>query len=241
MTTAPHLPLVKSIPWSAYNNVLLSVAQDPESPEAHCELGFSYLDLLGYTDQAFAAFDRAISLKPDYAEAYRGLGWASIELNSFSKVIATGGRGIMNPSRLAKADEAFARAIALDPVDAQAHFGLAMAFTAQERYKEAIESALKALLLRPDKIGIGLPLRRGARLFDCFIVAALQEERGRGSPLPDSHVPRVALRNLCFNPLPGHCEGQAELARSDCLTILPPQIDRHDYLNLLCIHDALLT
>jgi tetratricopeptide (TPR) repeat protein len=83
--------------------------------------------------QAIAAYDRAISLKPDYADAYNNKGVALDELNRNEEAIA-----------------AYDRAISLKPDYANAYCNKGIALNALNRKEEAIAAYDRAISLKPD-------------------------------------------------------------------------------------------
>jgi tetratricopeptide (TPR) repeat protein len=118
-------------------------------------------------DEALAAFDAAIALRPDYAEAHnsRGIVLASVgrlveALVSFDKAIAQkpdyaeafNNRGMIlqDLQRLDDALGSFRKAIALQPDNARACNNLGAALWDAKRFDEAIENCDKAIALKPD-------------------------------------------------------------------------------------------
>ncbi len=54
---------------------LKAVQDNPDDPEAHFQLGLSYM-ALGRHQEEIAAYEEAVRLKPDFADAYYNLGAA---------------------------------------------------------------------------------------------------------------------------------------------------------------------
>jgi TonB family protein len=94
------------------------VAANPESAEAHFELGEEYLlSSPGGTNAAVDSFKRAIQIKPDYSEAYLRLGEAYCK-----------GHMIQGSDEHSKEEiEAFEQAIRVSPDSAKAYYALASA------------------------------------------------------------------------------------------------------------------
>ena len=80
-----------------------------------------------------AAYQEAIRLKPDYAEAHYNLGVAYGELGRYQEEIA-----------------AYQEAIRLKPDYADAHCNLGVAYGALSRYQEEIAAYQEAIRLQPD-------------------------------------------------------------------------------------------
>ena len=134
--------------------------------EAHTNLGNALWDR-GRPDDAIAACDRAIALKPNMAAAHNTLGNALRDKGRLDEAIAACSRAIALKPDMAEAhsslgnilrdsgrpDEAVAactRAIALRPGMAEAHLNLGNALKEQGRFDEAIAAFGRAIALRPD-------------------------------------------------------------------------------------------
>ena len=122
---------------------------------------------LGKLDEAVAQFERALSLKPNLAEAHSNLGAALREQGKVSEAIAQFERALSLKPDLAEAysnlgtalqsvgklDEAvaqFERALQLKPELAEAHSNLGAVFKEQGRLTEAIAQFERALEIKPD-------------------------------------------------------------------------------------------
>ena len=118
-------------------------------------------------DEAFAAYDKALALKPDLAEAWLGRGNVFTELKRYDEAFAAYDKALALKPDLAEAwlgrgnvftelkrhDEAFAaydKALALKPDLAEAWLGRGNVFTELKRYDEAFAAYDKALALKPD-------------------------------------------------------------------------------------------
>ena len=99
--------------------------------EHHCQFSLHEPELL--PGKAIECFEKAIELKPDYAEAYGNMG---IVL------------GIMK--RLDEAVKCFEKAIELKPDYADAYSNIGISLTELGRYDEAIKCFEKAIELKPD-------------------------------------------------------------------------------------------
>ena len=118
-------------------------------------------------DEAFAAYDKTLALKPDLAEAWLGRGNVFFELKRHDEAFAAYDKALaMKPdlesawlgrgnvfSELKRYDEAFAaydKALALKPDLAEAWLGRGNVFYDLKRYDEAFAAYDKALALKPD-------------------------------------------------------------------------------------------
>ena len=99
----------------------------------HTTISAHLLDSLGRIDEAIVHYEKALVIKPAYAEAHNNLG------NTLHK--------------LDRSEEAFAhyrRALAINPNYAEAHDNLGVALAALGQYEEAIICHEKALAINPD-------------------------------------------------------------------------------------------
>lgn len=97
-------------------------------------------------DHAVVSYDRALALKPDYADAYLFRGDVLMELG--------------NPSA---ALESYGRYLTFNPGNPQAHCNLGNALLQLQRWESAVASYERALVIRPDLAEAHL--NRGAALF----------------------------------------------------------------------------
>ena len=109
-----------------------ALACTSESSLPHNDLGFA-LTTQGKLAEGIQHFERALQLKPDYAEAYNNLGYA------------LGSQG-----KLPQAIQDFERAIELKPDYAEAHNNLGLALAIEGKLPEGIEQCRHALQLKPD-------------------------------------------------------------------------------------------
>lgn len=142
-----------------------SIGRNALDPAPHNSLG-AVLLALDRPDRALASFDRAVELKPDYAEAFNNGGNALVELGRpadalerYGKALQLGlrnatllynrGIALQKLGQLADAVASYDEAIALNPgyVDALANRGEALRL--QKRLAQAVESFDRALALSP--------------------------------------------------------------------------------------------
>jgi Flp pilus assembly protein TadD len=108
-----------------------AIACDPMNGMAANSLGEALL-AEGRADEAFAKFDRAVEIWPEYAEARNNLGLALFQ------------RG-----RVDEAATEFRKAVELRPDMAETHNGLANVLANQQHLEEAAEQYREALTLKP--------------------------------------------------------------------------------------------
>ena len=109
-----------------------ALAMDSGDPVAHFNRGATLQGLRQF-DAAAASYDRAVELKPDYADAYCIRGTALIELKRFDEALLSCNR-----------------AIELDPDFAEAYANRGIAFEQLGRWEEAAASYERAVAIRPD-------------------------------------------------------------------------------------------
>ncbi|BCS55990.1 glycosyltransferase family 41 protein [Geobacter sp. SVR] len=109
-----------------------AVQKNAASPAAFINLGEALRALQRFGD-AEQCYQRAIALKPDYAEAYNNLGIMLDDLG-----------------RAAEAEQAYRRALAIKPDFAEAHGNLGNALQSLGRLEESVLSCQRAITLKPD-------------------------------------------------------------------------------------------
>ena len=87
----------------------------------------------GRFKEAIPFYEKAIALKPDYADAYYFMGLAYRKLDRYPDAIAS-----------------LKKAIALKPNYANAYYFMGIVYHASEKYPEAIDALKKAIALKPD-------------------------------------------------------------------------------------------
>lgn len=137
---------VQQEPWNALEARKNEVQAHPNSDEAYCRLGEVYLSVFGGSDKAAAAFKQSISINPNYARAFNGLGWAHLDLNGFNSVFLIPAIR-ESPDGPEKAVEAYQQALRLKPDYSEAYLGLGMAYGRLGRNAKAIEAYNHALRL----------------------------------------------------------------------------------------------
>jgi len=108
-----------------------TLAKNPDCWLACNNLGVAYFQM-GRADEAIAQYEKALQIKPGYAEADKNLGVAYFQ---------TG--------RVDQAIEFYQAALKIDPRDAEAYNKRAMAFAQKGQPDKAIADCQKALELRP--------------------------------------------------------------------------------------------
>jgi tetratricopeptide (TPR) repeat protein len=142
------------------------VADDPELPEGHQNLGY-VLSRLEDWEGARVQVEKALELRPDYSEAkmllarvYRKLGQVE-KADALLAAAAAGDVGnadlqyslainLMNENRVPEAIQALEKALAANPELADAHFHLGSLLVGQGKVPEAIEHLEKYLAMNPE-------------------------------------------------------------------------------------------
>ena len=88
---------------------------------------------LGKLDEAIEAYNKAISIKPDYSNAFTNMGVV-----------------LKDQGKLDEAIEAYKKAIVVNPDSAPTHNNMGVVFKEQGKLEEAIEAFNKALSIKPD-------------------------------------------------------------------------------------------
>lgn len=113
---------------------------DSDIPQAHYDLGTAYYTSAGRyglhdfsLEAAAASFQRAINLKPDYAQAYWYLGLSLDGLRRYEEAI-----------------NAHKEALKAKPDSAETYNSLGLTYKALKRFSEAIEAFNRSISLKPD-------------------------------------------------------------------------------------------
>jgi tetratricopeptide (TPR) repeat protein len=144
----------------------------PSCPELRFRLGKAHFES-GSRRDAMEAFQEAVRLKPDYAEAYNGLGWAT------QTFFVCGNAGKISPPPVEAFEEAITahqRALQLKPGYADAYRGIGWAHFALKQYSAAAAADEEAVRLDPDS---GDSFDESFRLATFSRLAACYEELNR--------------------------------------------------------------
>ena len=152
--------------WKASADFRASAQIDPTFPESYKGLGDLYLTApRRLFDEAVGAYEKAIDLRPFYAEAYVGLGDARAAKGDVDGAIGAYQRALIhNPlsgkvfASLGKiyysekglyyeAVQAYKKAVDLDPINSEARLGLAEVYEDKGLYQEAIGEYRKVVEL----------------------------------------------------------------------------------------------
>jgi tetratricopeptide (TPR) repeat protein len=129
--------------WKASGEIRKAIQINENFAEAHRMLG----DMMVMSprrpyDQAIQAYQKAIALWPDYAEAFVGLGDARAAKGQFDEAI-----------------QEYRRALALEPENARVHFGMGkIYYNEKQLYHEAVEEYQRAIALDPKLLEAHLSL-----------------------------------------------------------------------------------
>ena len=122
---------------------------------------------LGQLDLSVDAFDKALAIKPDYADAHYNMGLVLQEqgkleeaIEAYNKALAIKpdyvevynnmGNALKEQGKLEEAIEAFNKALAIKPDHAFAYSNMGIALQEHGKLEEAIESYNKAIAIKPD-------------------------------------------------------------------------------------------
>lgn len=161
-------PVYRTAIFAALSIVLLSFNLYAQKPTAKTfyDIGMENSKNAEYSE-AIDAFEHAIKLKPDYAEAHFGLGNVYYSLHRYTEAIdeyknaveakpeyfdAHVTLGVVSSmlSRYDEAIDAFKKAVKIKPKNAEAFYNLGNIYMEVERYKEAAGAFEKAIELRPE-------------------------------------------------------------------------------------------
>ena len=164
--TANGYPSSKKEILELYVDRLVDLFRRRGDLQALKQLGLVMLAQLGRTDEALAAFDRALAIDPQDAEAHNYRGVALALLGRIDEALAAFDRALaINPqdakahdyrgavlAQLGRMDEALAafdRALAINPQDAEAHHNRGAVLTQLGRMHEALAAFDRALAIDP--------------------------------------------------------------------------------------------
>tara|TARA_B110000858_G_scaffold194428_1_gene248836 strand:- start:1598 stop:4429 length:2832 start_codon:yes stop_codon:yes gene_type:complete len=153
-------------PQRALKQAETLVQQFPKSPVLFNIQG-TVLKSLRQFDLSFAAFNKALAIKPEYADAYNNMGNAFQEqgkleeaVEAYNKVLAIKpdyadaynnmGTALKDQGKLEEAIEAYNEALAIKPDYAEAYNNMGITLQEQGKLDEAIEAYNKALAIKAD-------------------------------------------------------------------------------------------
>jgi len=122
---------------------------------------------LGLLDAAIEAFNKAVSIKPDYAEAYYNMGKVLTDqgkleeaIEAYNKALTIKpdyadaynnmGNALKDKGKLEEALEAYKKALAIKPDFAEVYDNMGSALNDQGKREDAIKAHNKALTIKPD-------------------------------------------------------------------------------------------
>jgi tetratricopeptide (TPR) repeat protein len=108
------------------------VQQFPKSPVLFNIQGAVFKGL-GHLDLSIEAYNKALAIRPDYADAYNNMG-----------------NTLKDQGKLEEAIKAYIRALAIKPDNADAYSNMGIALKEQGKLEEAMEAYNKALAIKPD-------------------------------------------------------------------------------------------
>tara|TARA_B100000767_G_scaffold194021_1_gene181102 strand:- start:416 stop:1789 length:1374 start_codon:yes stop_codon:yes gene_type:complete len=121
----------------------------------------------GKLEEAIEAYNKAIALKPDYADAYNNIGNALDDQGKLEQAVEAYNKAIVlkpdyadayynmgitlkKQGNLEEAIEAYNKALAIKPDYADAYYNMGITITDQGKLEEAIEAYNKAIAIKPD-------------------------------------------------------------------------------------------
>ena len=138
----------------------------PNSVTLHNMQGAAYKGL-GHLDAAIISFKKALTIRPDYAEACYNLGTALKDqgklegaIEAFHKAISIKpdyadaysnmGSALKEQGKLEEAIEAYSKAVNIMPNNAKFYYNMGNALQEQHKQEEAVEAFNKAVAIQPD-------------------------------------------------------------------------------------------
>ena len=118
-------------------------------------------------EEAIEAYSKALSIKPDYAEAYYNMGIALQQQNKLEEAIEASnkalsikpeyaeaynniGVALQDQSKVDEAIEAYNKALSIKPDYAEAYYNMGVALQQQNKLEEAIQAYNKTLSIKPE-------------------------------------------------------------------------------------------
>lgn len=136
--------------WDGFHeklNMLEEYARlHPEDARAHYEYGILCLKGLHTANKAKDAFQKALSLKPDFFEAYNGLGWAYLDTWGMRSALLMP----VPAADLERAVGCFDLAIERKPDYADSYLGLGCAYRQMGLHAKALRCLQRLIQLTPD-------------------------------------------------------------------------------------------
>ena len=163
-------PLINLYTQGQYKQALIQaldlVLLHPKSIGLHNIIG-ALNKGLGNLDEAIRAFEKAISIKADYAEGYNNIGYILQDQGKLAKAIETYEKvisikpdyapaytniatALLELGRLEEAIEKCKSALSIKPNLAEAHYNIGIAYRGQGKLNEAIAAFTNALSIKPD-------------------------------------------------------------------------------------------
>ena len=145
------------------------VEEQPHDPQAHYELGVQFAELK-QPDEAIGSFERALALSPNFRDAQLRLALCHLDAKQYraalqalrdchrllprrrAEVALTEGNAHRELGDLRRAEQAFRRALKENPALAPASMNLALLYTRERRYDEALACLDRAVEQAPRDI-----------------------------------------------------------------------------------------
>jgi superkiller protein 3 len=123
---------------AAVTHLQLALQDSPQFVEAYYPLGFAQAKLGNY-DEAIAALNKALELKPDYKEVK----------DILPTVYAQKGSDLRNKKEFDEAIKCFQKALELNPQNAQIYYALGVTYADKRDIEKAVQSLNQAIQLNP--------------------------------------------------------------------------------------------
>ena len=150
----------------ALEQATVLLQQFPSSSSLYNISGAVYKEL-GQLDASIGAYKKALSIKPDYAEAYYNMGVTLKDQGKLEEAIVACkkalfikpdnaeaynnmGIALQEQGKLEEAIEAYNKALAIKPDYADAYYNMGVTLQEQRRLEEAIKAYNKVLAIKPD-------------------------------------------------------------------------------------------
>jgi tetratricopeptide (TPR) repeat protein len=161
----------------------------PDLAQAHLALALVSEDTINFT-QANDEYERALALAPGNAQVLLRSGNFAASMGHFDAGVA-----------------AARRAVVLDPLARQSHFGLGYALYYARRYEEAVAAFAEVISLEPD-----YKAAYGSRGLAYYGLGDLEHARASCETKPDNQFNQQCLA-VVYDKLGRHADAEAELSK----------------------------
>ena len=197
----------------AKSQALQLLGHYPKSINLYNIIGAAYQGL-GEPDKAIEAYNKALAIKPNYAELYYNVGIA-----------------LKEQGKLEEAIEAYKKAISLMPEYAEAHNNMGLALKEQGKLEKAIEAYNKVLTIKPDHAGT------------CYNIGNALKDQGKLEEAIEAYNKALAIKPdyaEAYWNLSGTAEsiGEAKKYLEKCLKVSPNHLKAKLTLSALKFYEG---